>query len=119
MSGLLYPLCCVRLAVSSVLCPDSCILCVVRLAVSSVLSGLLYPLCCVRIPVSSVFCPTGVLESLERDEAKSLIERHGGRVTTTISKKTNHIVIGREAGESKLAKVRHLSTGNFMYFKIN
>ena len=68
-----------------------------------------------RLAVSSVLCTTGVLESLERDEAKSLIERHGGRVTTTISKKTNHIVIGREAGESKLAKVRHPSTGNFMY----
>ena len=48
---------------------------------------------------------TGVLESLERDEAKSLVERYGGRVTGSISKKTSYIVIGRDPGESKTKKV--------------
>ncbi|KAL7981688.1 hypothetical protein Chor_010883 [Crotalus horridus] len=37
------------------------------------------------------FVITGVLESIERDEAKSLIERYGGKVTGNISKKTNYL----------------------------
>ena len=48
---------------------------------------------------------TGVLESLERDETKSLIERYGGKVTQSISKKTDYVVVGRDAGLSKIAKV--------------
>ena len=48
---------------------------------------------------------TGVLESMERDETKSLIEKYGGKVTTSISKKTDYILVGRDAGVSKIAKV--------------
>ena len=48
---------------------------------------------------------TGVLESMERDEAKSLLERYGGKVTGNISKKTSYLVLGRDGGESKTAKV--------------
>ena len=48
---------------------------------------------------------TGVLESFERDDAKHLIEKYGGKVTTSISKKTSYVVVGRDAGESKLNKV--------------
>lgn len=55
---------------------------------------------------SLTFVITGVLESLERDEAKSLIEKYGGKVTGSISKKTSYLVAGRDAGESKLTKVR-------------
>lgn len=55
---------------------------------------------------SLTFVITGVLESLERDEAKSLIEKYGGKVTGSISKKTSYLVAGRDAGESKLYKVR-------------
>ena len=51
------------------------------------------------------FVITGVLESMERDEAKCLIEKHGGKVTGNISKKTSYLVAGRDAGESKLSKV--------------
>lgn len=51
------------------------------------------------------FVITGVLESLERDEAKSLVERYGGKVTGNVSKKTNYLVMGRDAGESKREKV--------------
>ena len=51
------------------------------------------------------FVITGVLESLERDEAKSLLERYGGKVTGNISKKTNYLVLGRDGGESKTSKV--------------
>lgn len=55
---------------------------------------------------SLTFVITGVLESLERDEAKSLIEKYGGKVTGSLSKKTSYLVAGRDAGESKLYKVR-------------
>lgn len=51
------------------------------------------------------FVITGVLESLEREDAKSLVEKYGGKVTGSLSKKTNYIVVGRDAGESKLNKV--------------
>ena len=49
------------------------------------------------------FVITGVLESLERDEATDIIKKYGGKVTTNVSGKTSYIVIGEEAGESKLA----------------
>lgn len=50
----------------------------------------------------------GVLESLERDECKSLVEKYGGRVTGSISSKTTHLLVGRDGGESKLEKARDL-----------
>ncbi|XP_015119781.1 replication factor C subunit 1 [Diachasma alloeum] len=50
------------------------------------------------------FVLTGVFESLEREEASDLIKKYGGRVTAGISKKINYIVVGEEAGQSKLAK---------------
>lgn len=55
-----------------------------------------------------MFVVTGVLESMERDEAKSLIERYGGKVTGNISKKTTYLVQGRDGGASKLDKVTNL-----------
>lgn len=55
-----------------------------------------------------VFVLTGVLESMERDETKSLIERYGGKVTGNISKKTTYLVQGRDSGVSKLEKVKNL-----------
>uniref|UniRef100_A0A8C6LCL4 Replication factor C subunit 1 n=1 Tax=Nothobranchius furzeri TaxID=105023 RepID=A0A8C6LCL4_NOTFU len=54
-----------------------------------------------------VFVLTGVLESMERDDAKSLIERYGGKVTGNISKKTSYLVQGRDGGVSKQEKVSH------------
>lgn len=52
-----------------------------------------------------MFVLTGVMESMERDDAKSLIERYGGKVTVSISKKTTYLVQGRDSGVSKLEKV--------------
>lgn len=55
-----------------------------------------------------VFVLTGVMESMERDDAKALIERYGGKVTGNISKKTTYLVQGRDSGVSKLEKVNKL-----------
>jgi DNA ligase (NAD+) len=54
------------------------------------------------------FVLTGALPSLTREEAKEMIERAGGKVAGSISKKTSYVVAGEEAG-SKLAKARNLS----------
>lgn len=51
------------------------------------------------------FVITGVLESFERDETKSLLEKYGAKVTQSLSKKTSYVVVGRDAGASKLSKV--------------
>jgi DNA ligase (NAD+) len=56
---------------------------------------------------SMQFVLTGTLESMTREEAKSAIESRGGRVTSTVSKKTSVVVVGRDAG-SKLEKARAL-----------
>ena len=60
------------------------------------------------------FVITGVLESLERDEATDIIKKYGGKVTTNVSGKTSYIVIGEEAGESKLAKVHSYNSDRRM-----
>ncbi|MBX3147432.1 MAG: NAD-dependent DNA ligase LigA [Gemmatimonadales bacterium] len=53
------------------------------------------------------FVLTGTLPTLSRADAAALIEAHGGRVTSSISKKTDSLVAGEEAG-SKLDKARAL-----------
>ncbi len=53
------------------------------------------------------FVLTGKLASLTRDEARAMIEARGGRVTSTVSKKTDYVVAGEDAG-SKLDKAQEL-----------
>jgi DNA ligase (NAD+) len=50
---------------------------------------------------------TGGLSSMSRDDAKAEIERRGGKVSGSVSKKTDMVVAGEEAG-SKLEKARSL-----------
>ena len=53
------------------------------------------------------FVITGTLPTLSRDEAKDLLETAGAKVAGSVSKKTNYLVAGAEAG-SKLDKAREL-----------
>ncbi|MGV2826485.1 NAD-dependent DNA ligase LigA [Myxosarcina sp. GI1(2024)] len=50
---------------------------------------------------------TGTLPTLKREEAKNLIERAGGKVTGSVSSKTDYVVVGENAG-SKLTKAQQL-----------
>ena len=50
---------------------------------------------------------TGGLSKFSRDEAKEKIESFGGRVTSAVTKKTDYIVVGKDAG-SKLEKAQKL-----------
>ncbi|MBI4228877.1 MAG: NAD-dependent DNA ligase LigA [Deltaproteobacteria bacterium] len=53
------------------------------------------------------FVLTGALENFTRDEAKRLIEQQGGSVTSSVSKKTSYVIVGKDPG-SKLESAKSL-----------
>jgi len=62
----------------------------------------------VRGPLADkTFVLTGTLQSLTREEAAEQIQNAGGKVTASVSKKTDYVVAGTEAG-SKLTKAQQL-----------
>jgi len=53
------------------------------------------------------FVLTGTLQSFSREQAKSLVESRGGKVSSSISKKTDYVVVGSDPG-SKAEKAKEL-----------
>lgn len=53
------------------------------------------------------FVITGTLPTLSRDDAKELIQKHGGKVTDSVSAKTNYLLLGENPG-SKFDKAKQL-----------
>jgi DNA ligase (NAD+) len=53
------------------------------------------------------FVLTGTLSGMTRAEASEIIEKHGGKVSGSVSKKTDYVLAGEDAG-SKLAKANQL-----------
>lgn len=54
------------------------------------------------------FVFTGQLKTIGRDDGQALVKRYGGKVTTGPSSKTTFVVLGDDAGPSKLKKIREL-----------
>ena len=55
------------------------------------------------------FVFTGILQKWGRTEAQELVKRHGGKVTGAPSKKTSYVILGQDAGPSKLRKIQEMS----------
>ena len=57
--------------------------------------------------VGLTFVLTGTLPTMTREEAREIIKNNGGKVSSSVSKKTSYVVAGEEAG-SKLTKAKEL-----------
>ena len=55
-----------------------------------------------------VFVVSGVFQQMSRNELKKAIEDNGGKVSTSISKKTNYLIAGDQMGPSKKTKAENL-----------
>lgn len=62
----------------------------------------------ITVITGKTFVVTGTLPTLKRDEVKDMIRKAGGKVTDSVSKKTDFLVVGEDAG-SKLEKARSLN----------
>ena len=56
---------------------------------------------------SNVFVVSGVFIKVTRNQLKLLIEKNGGRVGSSISKKTNYVIAGDKMGPSKKVKAEN------------
>lgn len=54
------------------------------------------------------FVFTGVLQTISREDGQTLVKRYGGKITGQPSSKTSFVVLGEDAGPSKLAKIKDL-----------
>ena len=61
-----------------------------------------------EILLGKSFVISGVFENHSRDELKKIIELNSGKVSSSISKKTNYLLGGNNIGPSKLVKVEKL-----------
>jgi DNA ligase (NAD+) len=62
----------------------------------------------VSLPLQGkVFVLTGALEGFTREEAKEAILRKGGKVSSSVSRKTDYVVAGKDSG-SKLHEAQRL-----------
>ncbi|KAI1172329.1 replication factor RFC1 C terminal domain-containing protein [Nemania sp. FL0916] len=52
------------------------------------------------------FVFTGQLSTIAREDAQALVKRYGGKITGAPSSKTSYVVLGEDAGPSKLAKIK-------------
>ena len=59
------------------------------------------------ILAGKTFVLTGTLQNMTRDEASSVIKSHGGKTSSSVSKKTSYVLAGENAG-SKLDKAKDL-----------
>lgn len=55
------------------------------------------------------FVFTGLLQYLDRETGQQLVKRYGGKVTTAPSSKTSYVVLGSDAGPSKLQKIKQFN----------
>ena len=55
-----------------------------------------------------IFVISGVFEIHSREELKKIIEQNGGKISSSISSKTNYLVAGKNVGPSKFNKANEL-----------
>ena len=74
-------------------------------------AGVIFPETKVKAETTALtgktFVLTGTLDSFTRDEAKTIIEEMGGRVSSSVSKRTDYVIMGKEPG-SKLTDAQKL-----------
>lgn len=58
--------------------------------------------------VGMTFVFTGILDTLSREDGQALVKRYGGKVTGAPSRNTTFVVLGNDAGPSKLRKIADL-----------
>ncbi len=74
-------------------------------------AGVIFPEMKVKAETTALtgktFVLTGGMDSFTRDEAKRIIEKMGGRVSSSVSKRTDYVIMGKEPG-SKLTDAQRL-----------
>ena len=57
-----------------------------------------------------IICVSGTLNGYDRIGIKETIERFGGKASSSVSKKTSYLLLGRDPGQTKVDKARELGT---------